>query len=121
MTLAGPSELHEARKSHHQVIKCNNDAVLAPQCNTNHKTIFHSRQVSRCVDRSVLLATWQLQSLGTKNASKLGCSNSKYPTHHWTPDIKEIDDYWDGGRGIETLGCVCLSLHRSARMFVSIT
>lgn len=76
-------------KSHHQVIKCDDYAVPAPQCNRNYESIFHSRQVSRSVDMLGLLATWQLQNLGTETASKLERSKTKHPTHHWTPDIKD--------------------------------
>ena len=124
MTLTEPPELHEAALAN-RIIKSLNVMIMRywplMQPNTNHKSIFQSRQVSRSVDRLGLLATWQLQSLGTKNVSELECSKTKDPTRHCSPDIKEINDYWDSGRGIETLGCVCLSLHRSARMFVSIT
>ena len=124
MTLPEPPELQEAALAN-RIIKSLNVMIMRywplMQRNTNHKTIFQSRQVSRSVDRLGLLATWQLESLGTKNASKLERSKTKDSTHHWTPDIKEINDCRDSGMGIETLGCVCLSLRRSTRMFASIT
>ena len=90
MTLTEPSELHEAARTN-RIIKSLNVMIMPywPLSARHHKTIFQSRQVSRCVDRLGLLATWQLQNLGTKNASKLECSKTKDPTHHWTPDIKD--------------------------------